>query len=74
MFKYPGHIQHFAAGHLSALEALGNMPGTLYTCGLEESDLEAFWKHKLILVVDHGRALMGTTEPSARSEAGVSRG
>lgn len=55
----------------TALEALGNMPGTLYTYGLEESDLEAFWKHKLILVVDHARALMGTTEPAARSEAVV---
>jgi predicted transcriptional regulator len=55
----------------TALEALPSMPGTLYTYGLEESDLEAFWKHKLILVVDHGRALMGTTEPSAPSEAVV---
>jgi len=55
----------------TALEALGNMPGTIYTYGLEESDLEAFWKHKLILVVDHARALMGTTEPAARSEAVV---
>jgi predicted transcriptional regulator len=55
----------------TALESLGGMPGTLYTYGLEESDLEAFWKHKLILVVDHARALMGTTEPSARSEAVV---
>jgi predicted transcriptional regulator len=55
----------------TALESLGGMPGTLYTYGLEESDLEAFWKHKLILVVDHARALMGTTEPAARSEAVV---
>lgn len=43
--------------------ALERVPGQIYSYGLEERDLEAFWKHKMILVVDHGRALMGTTEP-----------
>jgi hypothetical protein len=50
--------------------ALENIPGKIYSYGLDEKDLEAFWKHKLILVVDHGRTLMGGTEPGA-SEAVV---
>ena len=50
--------------------ALENIPGKVYSYGLDEKDLEAFWKHKLILVVDHGRTLMGGTETSS-SEAVV---
>jgi len=50
--------------------ALEEMPGTVYSYQLDEGDLEAFWKHKLILVVDHQRTLMGGTEPEA-SEAVV---
>lgn len=42
----------------------------LFSYGLEERDLEAFWKHKLILVVDHGRTLMGGAERD-KSEAVV---
>lgn len=42
--------------------ALPNAPGKIYSYGLDEKDLEAFWKHKLILVVDHQRTLMGGTE------------
>jgi predicted transcriptional regulator len=55
-----------------ALE-LGNwgVPGRVFSYGLEERDLEAFWKHKLILIVDHARTLMGGTEPAERSEAVV---
>jgi sugar-specific transcriptional regulator TrmB len=45
------------------------VPGRVFSYGLEEKDLEAFWKHKLILVVDHARTLMGGTEPSESSEA-----
>jgi sugar-specific transcriptional regulator TrmB len=50
--------------------ALDGTPGKIYSYGLEEKDLEAFWQHKIILVVDHKRTLMGGTEPSA-SEAVV---
>jgi predicted transcriptional regulator len=45
--------------------ALENMPGKVYSYGLDEKDLEAFWKHKLILVVDHQRTLMGGAELDA---------
>jgi sugar-specific transcriptional regulator TrmB len=50
--------------------ALDELPGKLYSYQLDEKDLEAFWKHKLILVVDHARTLMGGCEP-ADSEAVV---
>src|SRR5258706_359378 len=49
--------------------ALDELPGRVFSYGLEEKDLEAFWKHKLILVVDHARTLMGGTEPTEKSEA-----
>ena len=51
--------------------SLDDLPGRVFSYGLEEHDLEAFWKHKLILVVDHARTLMGGTEPSDRSDAVV---
>lgn len=51
--------------------ALEGVPGRVFSYGLEESDLEAFWKHKLILVVDHARTLMGSAEPSHKSEVVV---
>jgi sugar-specific transcriptional regulator TrmB len=44
--------------------AVEDMPGKIYSYELEERDLEAFWKHKLILVVDHSRTLMGGCEPA----------
>jgi len=43
--------------------ALDQVPGKVFSYGLEETDLEAFWRHKLILIVDHARTLMGTSEP-----------
>jgi len=51
--------------------ALEGIPGRVYSYGLDEKDLEAFWKHKMILVVDHARTLMGSTEPADKSEAVV---
>jgi predicted transcriptional regulator len=50
--------------------ALENIPGRVYSYGLDEKDLEAFWKHKIILVVDHARTLMGGVEMD-KSEAVV---
>jgi HTH-type transcriptional regulator, sugar sensing transcriptional regulator len=50
--------------------ALPGIPGRVYSYGLDEKDLEAFWKHKVILVVDHARTLMGGCEPD-KSEAVV---
>jgi sugar-specific transcriptional regulator TrmB len=47
------------------------LPGRVFSYGLDEKDLEAFWKHKLILIVDHSRTLMGGAEPRDRSDAVV---
>jgi sugar-specific transcriptional regulator TrmB len=51
--------------------ALDGFPGRVYSYDLEEQDLEAFWKHKMILVVDHQRTLMAQTEPDEKSEGVV---
>jgi len=51
--------------------ALDEQPGKVYSYQLDEKDLEAFWKHKIILVVDHGRTLMGGCEPEDDSDAVV---
>lgn len=51
--------------------ALDDMPGRVYSYQLDEKDLEAFWKHKMILVVDHARTLMGGSEPDEDSGAVV---
>jgi hypothetical protein len=51
--------------------ALEDHPGRVFSYGLDEPDLEKFWKHKLILVVDHSRTLMGGAEPDEKSEAVV---
>jgi predicted transcriptional regulator len=47
----------------TSLDALPGLGGQCFSYGLEERAVEAFWSHKLILVVDHRRALMGSTEP-----------
>jgi hypothetical protein len=44
--------------------SLNALPGRVYSYGIEEHELEAFWQHKLILVADHGRSLMGRSEPA----------
>jgi HTH-type transcriptional regulator, sugar sensing transcriptional regulator len=49
---------------------LEGIPGRVFSYGLDEKDLESFWKHKVILVVDHTRTLMGGVEPE-KSEAVV---
>ena len=51
--------------------ALDEQPGRVYSYQLDEKDLEAFWKHKVILVVDHARTLMGGAETEDDSDAVV---
>ena len=51
--------------------ALDELPGRVYSYGLDEQDLEAFWNHKMILIVDHARTLMGGAEPGEKSAAVV---
>lgn len=42
--------------------ALPKLPGNVFSYGLREADLEAFWKHRLIVVADDRRTLIASTE------------
>jgi sugar-specific transcriptional regulator TrmB len=42
--------------------ALPRIPGEVFSYGLAEASLEEFWKHRLIVVVDDARTLIGATE------------
>lgn len=49
-----------------------DLPGEIFTYGLAESDLESFWKHRLVVVSDDGRTLVGATEQGVQDGAVVS--
>jgi sugar-specific transcriptional regulator TrmB len=38
------------------------LPGEVFSYGLEEKALEEFWKHRLVVVADDKRSLVGATE------------
>lgn len=42
--------------------SLPKLPGHVFSYGLREEDLEAFWKHRLIVVADDKRTLIASTE------------
>ncbi len=42
--------------------ALESVPGQVFSYGLEEHELESFWKHRLIVVADDRTTLIGATE------------
>ena len=46
------------------------LPGEIFSYGLEERGLEEFWKHRLVVVADDHKSLIGATEMSD-SDAGV---
>ena len=50
------HIVVFSHG------ALPPLPGEVFTYGLPESALEAFWKHRLVVVADDSRTLIAEAE------------
>ncbi|HQP35495.1 MAG TPA: helix-turn-helix domain-containing protein [Polyangiaceae bacterium] len=52
--------------------ALPPMPGQVFSYGLEEPQLERFWKHRLVVVSDDHRTLIGATEATDRDNAVVS--
>ena len=49
--------------------ALPKLPGEIFSYGLAEGALEAFWKHRLIVVVDDARTLIGATEMAEHDSA-----
>ena len=51
---------------------LPKLPGEVFSYGLAESALEEFWKHRLIVVADDRRALIGATEQRGDDDAVIS--
>ena len=52
--------------------ALDDVPGEVFSYGLDESALEEFWKHRLIVVADDARTLIGATERTSSDNAVIS--
>src|SRR5690606_38168167 len=38
-----------------------SIPGVCFSYGLDEADLEVFWRHKLVVVADDRRSLLAAT-------------
>jgi sugar-specific transcriptional regulator TrmB len=52
--------------------AVEKVPGEVFSYGLDEAELEKFWKHRLIVVADDVRTLIGATEKKADDHAVLS--
>ena len=52
--------------------ALPDVPGDVFSYGLDEPSLESFWKHRLVVVADDLRTLVGATEQATHDSAVVS--
>jgi HTH-type transcriptional regulator, sugar sensing transcriptional regulator len=52
--------------------ALPPLPGEVFSYGLLEASLEEFWKHRLVVVADDRRTLVGATERNENDNAVVS--
>jgi sugar-specific transcriptional regulator TrmB len=52
--------------------ALPRVPGEVFSYGLDESALEEFWKHRLIVVADDIRTLIAATEMTDKDNGVVS--
>jgi sugar-specific transcriptional regulator TrmB len=48
------------------------LPGILFSYGLGEAALEAFWKHRLVVVADDRKSLLGAVERTSDDRAVVS--
>jgi sugar-specific transcriptional regulator TrmB len=51
---------------------LPSLPGEVFSYGLDEKGLEEFWKHRLVVVADDRRSLIGATEMTETDNAVVS--
>lgn len=49
-----------------------DLPGHVFSYGLEQRELETFWKHRLVIVADDARALVGAAERGPRDGAVIS--
>lgn len=50
-----------------------SLAGTHFSYGLAEADLESFWRHRLVVVADDGRSLIGSMEGLPADAAVVSQ-
>jgi sugar-specific transcriptional regulator TrmB len=48
------------------------LPGEIFSYGLDEKALEEFWKHRLVVVADDRRTLIGATERAPGDNAVIS--
>jgi len=48
------------------------VPGVRFSSGYDEQELEAFWKHRLLLVADDRRSVLASTEGTVEDRAVVS--
>ena len=51
---------------------LPKLPGECFSYGLDESSLEEFWKHRLVVVADDIKTLIGATENTDKDNAVIS--
>lgn len=51
---------------------LPSLPGEVFSYALDEKELEEFWKHRLVVVADDRRSLVGATEMADSDSAVVS--
>ena len=51
---------------------LPKMPGEVFSYGLDESALESFWRHRMIVVADDRTTLIGATEDRPTDSAVIS--
>jgi hypothetical protein len=56
----------------SHAEIPASLAGVCFSYGVDEAGLEEFWKHRLVLVVDDARTLIGATEQAADDAAVLS--
>ncbi|MEL6188129.1 MAG: helix-turn-helix domain-containing protein [Myxococcota bacterium] len=57
----------------SHARASDEMPGIHFSYGVEEAPLEAFWQHRICLVVDDVRTLIGSAEETPSDNAVISQ-
>jgi HTH-type transcriptional regulator, sugar sensing transcriptional regulator len=51
---------------------LPKLPGECFSYGLDEASLEEFWKHRLVVVADDIKTLIGATENTDKDNAVIS--
>lgn len=51
---------------------LGQLPGEVFSYGLDEGSLEEFWKHRLVVVADDHKSVIGATEMADSDNAVIS--